>query len=369
MAVKPKICLVAGARPNFMKVAPLLNRIREHSNQLDAFLVHTGQHYDAAMSDVFFRDLGMPEPDVYLGVGSASHAVQTADIMVGFEKVVQVHRPDLVLVVGDVNSTIATGLVAAKLNIPLAHVEAGLRSGDRRMPEEINRILTDQLADLLFTTSPEAHDHLAREGVASEKIHFTGNLMIESLIQHQHRFNADGVLAEHQLSAGDYGLVTLHRPSNVDSPDALRGLWTMLNRLAERMPLLFPIHPRTRKMATSFGLNQSDGLVLTDPIGYLEFMALQRDARLVLTDSGGIQEESTFFGVPCITVRENTERPITITEGSNVLAGTDPEAVFAESIKVLNGDVKRGRVPEKWDDGVSARITTLLEQWFEDSMK
>ena len=364
MTSKPSICLVAGARPNFMKVAPLLTRIREQSSRLDAFLVHTGQHYDAAMSDVFFRDLGLPEPDVFLGVGSGSHAVQTAQIMMGFERVLLDHQPDMVLVVGDVNSTIAAGLVAAKMGIPLCHVEAGLRSGDRRMPEEINRILTDQLSDLLFTTSLDAHDHLAREGVALDKVHFVGNLMIESLIRHQRRFDATALLSSEGLQAGGYALVTLHRPSNVDDPVSLKGLWAMLERLSRELPVLFPVHPRTRKMAQAFGLTHNGSLRLVDPVGYLEFMALQRDARLVLTDSGGIQEETTFFGVPCITVRENTERPVTITQGSNVLAGTDPEAVYAEAQKILAGKVKKGGIPDKWDDQVSRRIVDVLEHWF-----
>lgn len=352
-----------------MKVAPLLKRIRAESSLLDAFLVHTGQHYDAAMSDVFFTDLGMPEPDVYLGVGSASHAVQTAQIMIEVETVVHERKPDMVLVVGDVNSTIAAGLVAAKLNIPLVHVEAGLRSGDRRMPEEINRILTDQLSDLLFTTSRDAHEHLAKEGIAAHKVHFTGNLMIESLVQHQHRFDAGTILTRHQLSKSNYVLVTLHRPSNVDNPESLKGLWAMLNRLAGTLPILFPIHPRTRKMAKLFNLSENEGFRLCDPIGYLEFMALQRDAALVLTDSGGIQEETTFFGVPCITVRENTERPVTITEGSNVLAGTDPDKVYAEALKILAGDKKIGKIPELWDDKVSHRILKVLEQYFKEEIK
>ncbi len=356
------ICLVAGARPNFMKIAPLLENWKERRDVFDPFLVHTGQHYDPLMSKIFFEDLGLPEPDVSLGVGSASHAVQTAKIMTAFEAVVKERRPDLVVVVGDVNSTVACGLTAAKLQIPVAHVEAGLRSGDRAMPEEINRILTDHLSDLLFTTCSDGDENLLREGIDSGKIHFVGNLMIESLIRRKERFSNSDIHRTLSLRPGGYVLVTLHRPSNVDDPAALKGLLQTLARIAEDAEVVFPVHPRTAGKIREFGLEPTTpGLRLIDPVGYIDFMALEMRARLVITDSGGIQEETTYFQVPCLTVRENTERPITMREGSNRLVGTDPEALLAAAGKVLAGDVPSGTIPKYWDEEVSARITRVLE--------
>ncbi|MBN2417083.1 UDP-N-acetylglucosamine 2-epimerase (non-hydrolyzing) [bacterium] len=358
------ICLVAGARPNFMKIAPLLETLKTHPDTFHPFFIHTGQHYDAVMSRVFFEDLGLPEPDVYLGVGSAGHAVQTARIMTAFEPVVEERNPALVVVAGDVNSTIACGLVAAKCGVPLAHIEAGLRSRDRRMPEEINRILTDQLSELLFTTSREAGDNLRAEGVAASHIHFTGNLMIESLIRHRSRFEQSTVVRRSSLENGAYALVTLHRPSNVDDSAMLYAFARALARISRSLPVVFPVHPRTANRIEALGLGSAFGEVrLCEPCGYIDFMALQMNAAFVITDSGGIQEETTYFGVPCLTVRGSTERPVTVSEGTNILVGADPEALVRESEKILAGDVKQGTVPELWDSGVSGRIAQVLRQW------
>lgn len=359
-----KICLVAGARPNFMKIAPLLETLKTYPEMFQPVFIHTGQHYDEAMSRIFFTDLGLPEPDVYLGVGSASHAVQTANIMTAFEPIVNEQQPDLVVVVGDVNSTIACGLVAAKCGVPLAHIEAGLRSRDRRMPEEINRILTDQLSELLFTTSRKAGDNLRAEGVAASQIHFSGNLMIESLIRHRSKFAASTVMRRFSLTNGAYALVTLHRPSNVDDPAMLHKFAEALARISRRIPVLFPVHPRTAKQIETAGLADTFGdVLLTDPCGYIDFMALQMNAQFVITDSGGIQEETTFFHVPCLTVRNNTERPVTVEQGTNILVGADPAALMRESGKILDGNVKQGTVPEYWDADVSGRIVKVLREW------
>ncbi len=352
-----RVLHVVGARPNFMKVAPVMAALARHE-AVRQRLVHTGQHYDANMSDVFFRQLGIPEPDINLGVGSASHTVQTAQIMLRFEEVVLAEEPDLVLVYGDVNSTVAAALVCAKLLIPVGHVEAGLRSGDRTMPEEINRLLTDQIADLLFTPSQDGDHNLLREGVAPHKIHFVGNVMIDTLV----RLLPQAEQTRPADLPAQYALVTLHRPSNVDDPALLREIITALAAISGQIPVLFPVHPRTRQRMAEFNLAwpDSDRLRLMDPVGYLEFLALQQGATLVITDSGGIQEETTFLGVPCLTVRENTERPITVTCGTNTLVGQDMERLRAEVDNILAGRGKKGEIPPLWDGHASRRIAEVI---------
>ncbi len=367
---------VVGARPNFMKAAPLLAAFAEGPTPLPCALVHTGQHYDAEMKDAFFRQLGIPEPDVDLGVGSGSHAWQTAEIMRRFEPVLEAQRPEAVIVVGDVNSTVACALVAAKLGVPVVHVEAGLRSFDRSMPEEINRVLTDQLSELLFTTERQARENLLREGIAPWRIHFVGNVMIDTLrAQEPRAVPAAETLA--RLSpralrrAGEAGhaLLTLHRPGNVDRPEVLRGILDAVAEIARRLPVVFPVHPRTRAAIERLGVAgrlEAAGVVLAGPLGYLEMLGLMREARLVLTDSGGMQEETTALGVPCLTLRENTERPVTLTEGTNELVGTDPERIRAAAGRVLAGGGRRGRVPERWDGRAAWRIRAVLERWLAD---
>lgn len=359
-----KIIHVVGARPNFMKVAPVMTALAKRDG-ISQQLVHTGQHYDANMSDIFFKQLGLPKPDVNLEVGSASHAVQTAQIMMRFEEVVLEKRPDLLLVYGDVNSTVATALVCAKLLIPVGHVEAGLRSFDRTMPEEINRLMTDQIADLLLTPSADGDENLLREGVDGAKIHLVGNVMIDTLVrllpQALGRWAA--LQAQLRLPSGEYGLVTLHRPSNVDDPTMLGEILRTLNEISQRLPLLFPIHPRTRKRISQNGLeNLTSNLRLIDPIGYLDFLALQRHARLVITDSGGVQEETTYLGVPCLTVRENTERPITVTVGTNKLVGQDMACLRREVAQILAGEAKKGTVPALWDGRAGERIADIIAE-------
>ena len=367
----PHILCVVGARPNFMKIAPLMRAFRAPGSGMTASLVHTGQHYDKAMKHTFFDQLHIPEPDMDLEVGSGSHAVQTAQIMQRFEPVLDDQQPLAILVVGDVNSTIACALVAAKKGVPVIHVEAGLRSGDRTMPEEINRVLTDQLSDLLFTTEAAAADNLKREGIAAGKIHFVGNVMIDSL-----RYNLPSAVpaldtltaagASPAFSANRFGLLTLHRPSNVDDPVTLRGLLEALAEISEQTPLAFPVHPRTRSRISDAGLESLlDGanILLLPPQGYLEMLGLMADARLVLTDSGGIQEETTALGVPCLTLRENTERPITVEQGTNTVVGTDPEAIRQVHAGILDGADKAGRQPELWDGKAAERIAAIIADW------
>jgi UDP-N-acetylglucosamine 2-epimerase (non-hydrolysing) len=363
-----KIVCIVGARPNFMKVAPVLGALRRHGHV--APLVHTGQHYDRKMSEVFFEHLGMPRPDVNLGVGSGSHAVQTARIMEAFEPVVVEGRPDAVLVAGDVNSTIACALVAVKLGVPVAHLEAGLRSRDPSMPEEINRILTDRISAILLTPSADGDENLKAEGAPDACIHRVGNAMIDSVLAHLEQAKATGIHADLGVEAGGYGLLTLHRPSNVDDAAVLGRLLEAVGTLAAEVPILFPVHPRTRGRIETFGLSKRlasrPGLRLVEPLGYLEFLALQAGARLVLTDSGGIQEETTALGVPCLTLRENTERPVTITEGTNVLVGTDPERIVAEGRSILRGEGKDGRIPELWDGRTGERVAELFDRLEQD---
>lgn len=365
-----RIACIVGARPNFMKIAPLMRVFRSAPETFDARLVHTGQHYDEAMKASFFRQLQIPEPDIDLEVGSGSHAQQTAEIMRRFEPVLDRLAPDVVLVVGDVNSTIACALVASKKGVAVVHVEAGLRSWDRDMPEEINRVLTDQISDLLFTTEPDGEANLLREGVAAEKIRFVGNVMIDTLLANKERaIPAEETLGSIPDFAGDasnFGLLTLHRPSNVDDPVVLRRLLQTLTALSERLPLVFPIHPRTRARVEEAGLAPALGasrIALSEPLGYLHLLGLMSRARLVLTDSGGLQEETTALGVPCITLRENTERPITVSEGTNTVVGTDAQRIVECFDDVLRTGGKGGRVPALWDGRAAERIAEALLDW------
>ncbi|MEZ4333562.1 MAG: UDP-N-acetylglucosamine 2-epimerase (non-hydrolyzing) [Myxococcota bacterium] len=363
-----RILAIAGARPNFMKIAPLMTELLRRRDRFEPILVHTGQHYDAAMSESFFRDLGIPEPDVNLGVGSGSHAEQTAQVLVAIEKLLVERRPDIVLVVGDVNSTVAATLAAVKLQIPVAHVEAGLRSGDRTMPEEINRILTDAVSEWLFTTEPAAETNLRHEGVPGEKIHFVGNVMIDTLLAHRERAQRLDTLARLGLTPRGYAVLTLHRPSNVDSPDQLRRLFGVLSRLGERIPVVFPVHPRTRNAIEKNLQGERIGLRMTEPLGYLEFLRLLMDAQMVLTDSGGIQEETTALGVPCLTLRANTERPVTVTEGTNTVVGTDPSAIETAIEKRLAAPWPAERRPSLWDGRAAERIVDVLERDLSERM-
>lgn len=351
---------VVGARPNFVKAAPVMRALgRFHG--VRQTLIHTGQHFDANMSDVFFQELGMPQPKHNLSVGAGSHAVQTAEIMSRFEPHVMQSKPDLVLVYGDVNSTLAAALVCVKLGIPIGHVEAGLRSFDRTMPEEINRLVTDQVSDLLFTPSGDATENLLREGIAREKIHLVGNVMIDTLVRFLPLTEAGDILTRFNLQPRRYALVTLHRPSNVDDPITLGALLEALNEIGRNLPVVFPVHPRTReRLATGQLGPSSSGVLLTGSLGYLDFLALLRRARLVITDSGGIQEETTFLGVPCITVRENTERPVTVSVGTNVIVGRDVERLRAEVDRVLAGHGRQGSVPPLWDGHAAERIANAI---------
>src|SRR6266851_690704 len=361
-----KVIIVAGARPNFMKVAPIAAAMRRRHDEFQPLLVHTGQHYDETMSEAFFRDLEMPEPDVYLGVGSASHAAQTAAIMQAFEPVVIKEKPDWVLVVGDVNSTLACALVCAKLDVKVAHVEAGLRSRDRTMPEEINRVLTDQIADLLLTPSRDADQNLLAEGIPPERIRMVGNIMIDSLLGNLERAKQSNARADLGLQNKDYAVLTLHRPSNVDEVASFSRILDALEEIATRLPIIFPAHPRTRKMIAELGLTErierTNGLLAIDPVGYLDFLQLLSGARLVFTDSGGIQEETTVLGIPCITLRENTERPITVEMGTNTITGTDPTKIVSAATHALENQSTQAspRVPPLWDGHTADRILDVL---------
>lgn len=367
-----KIINVVGARPNFMKVAPIVDEMKRRPNDFTPLIVHTGQHYDAQMSDAFFRDLGLPEPDVYLGVGSGSHAVQTAAVMQSFEPVVLEHKPDWVLVVGDVNSTVACALVCSKLGIKVAHVEAGLRSRDRTMPEEINRILTDQIADLLLTPSQDADENLRREGIPDFRIRFVGNVMIDSLFGQLKRAESSKVREELGLAGMDYAVLTLHRPSNVDERDAFARILDALEEISRRLPIVFPVHPRTLARIDGFGfaerVERAKDLRLVDPLGYLDFLRLYSGARLVLTDSGGIQEETTVLGIPCLTLRENTERPITIELGTNQIVGTNTRKIVDTAFASLDTPThtQPARVPPLWDGHAAERICDALLERMRD---
>ena len=354
------IHFVVGARPNFMKMAPIVLEARRRG--LPHALVHTGQHYDAAMSGVFFEELGLPQPDMYLGVGSGSHAAQTARIMVEFERVCLEGQPQLVMVAGDVNSTLACALVAAKSCVPVAHVEAGLRSFDRTMPEEINRIVADHLSDLLFTSEPSGNEHLEREGIAAERVHFVGNCMIDSLRAHLDAALSRAPWARWEMSPGRYGVITLHRPATVDDPQKLEEFREVLCDIAREVPLLFPVHPRTRQRIAGSGQNW-EPVQLIEPLGYLDFLGLLARARLALTDSGGIQEETTALGVPCVTLRDNTERPVTVTIGTNRLAGTSADGIRRAAREALDGHGGTDRIPDLWDGPAAVRSLAVGERW------
>ncbi len=361
-----KILNVVGARPNFMKMAPLVRCLRARGYA--PMLVHTGQHYDDNMSKVFFDDLRMPPPDIHCGVGSGSHAEQTAKVMVEFEKICLEHKPDLVVVVGDVNSTLACSIVAAKLWIAVAHVEAGLRSFDMRMPEEVNRLVTDRLSEILLTPSPDGDENLLREGVPPERIHRVGNIMIDSLFDNLERAKESTVLSDLGLEPHGYGVLTLHRPSNVDDPETLLRLMEVLHEISERLPIVFSCHPRTAQRLEQTpgygGLKRRGDVRVLPPLGYLDFLRLSSQSRLVLTDSGGLQEETTALQIPCVTLRENTERPITVTEGTNTLVGTDPKQIRAAARAALESDRSTRRVPDLWDGKTAARIVDVFEAWW-----
>jgi UDP-N-acetylglucosamine 2-epimerase (non-hydrolysing) len=363
---------VAGARPNFMKIAPLVREIKRHNEKIDHtdthidfLLVHTGQHYDIQMSEVFFRDLGLPKPDINLEVGSASHAAQTAKIMTGFEEVCLAEKPDWVVVVGDVNSTMACTLVAAKLGIKVAHVEAGLRSFDRSMPEEINRLVTDALADLLLTPSPDGDENLIREGIPREKIRRVGNVMIDTLIDNLDQARQMRTTDRFGVKEHKYVFVTLHRPSNVDNEKSLTSIMGTLSDLSNKIDVIFPVHPRTRKQLDTYGIlekaRQFPRMIITDPLNYLDTICLVEKARFVITDSGGLQEETTYLRIPCLTVRPNTERPITISQGSNKL--TSLETIKSDIEHVLNGYYQQCRIPDLWDGNAGKRIISELIQF------
>lgn len=374
-----KIVIVVGARPNFMKATALLEEFKKHS-KFNPILVHTGQHYDDEMSDSFFKELNLPEPDIYLGVGSGTHAEQTGKIMIKVENVFFKKKPDLVIVVGDVNSTIACALVAAKLDIPVAHVEAGLRSFDRTMPEEINRLLTDQISDYLFTTCEDANLNLIREGIPKGKIFFVGNVMIDTLLNHIQKAEKSNIIEMLNLNKNNnikkYALLTLHRPSNVDDPIILKKILDALHNLLRKIPIVFPVHPRTLKQIRKFKMDKminyvenislskidrvNQNILAIPPLGYIDFLCLMSNATVVFTDSGGIQEETTILGIPCLTLRNNTERPITVKEGTNIVVGNDPDRVMGSALRVLKDEVPRKRIPKYWDGKAAERIVKVL---------
>jgi UDP-N-acetylglucosamine 2-epimerase (non-hydrolysing) len=362
-----QIYLVAGARPNFMKIAPIV-RALQSQEKLTYKIIHTGQHYDREMNEVFFEELGIPEPDVCMAAGGGTHAQQTAKIMLGFEELCMSRRPDAVLVVGDVNSTLACSIVAKKLNIPVAHVEAGLRSFDMAMPEEINRLVTDSISDWFFVTEPSAVEHLRREGKKPDCIHYVGHVMVDNVLYQAAKleqadtsgFETSAYKQERERAGQRYGVVTLHRPSNVDDAATFIRIAAALKDIAVDLPLIFPVHPRTRANLDKFGIDLGPNILLAGPQAYMAFLNLWKDAAVVLTDSGGLQEETTALGVPCVTIRENTERPVTVDEGSNVLAGTDPAAIVRETRKILRGEGKQGRRPALWDGQAAQRIVGVL---------
>jgi UDP-N-acetylglucosamine 2-epimerase (non-hydrolysing) len=356
-----RIAAVVGARPNFVKIAPILAELRAYP-EVSTTLIHTGQHYDAQMSDAFFAHLELPAPDVNLGVRADGAVEQIAEVMRQLAAVLGSARPDLVVVVGDVNSTLAGALAAVKLGLPVAHVEAGLRSFDRSMPEEVNRILTDQVSDLLFTTEPSGNDNLAREGVGANRVHFVGNVMIDTLFRYRHRAAASTVLRQLGMKPGGYAALTLHRPSNVDDPGALRCLLDAIARIQAEAPVVFPVHPRTRRRLTELGGHgpARPGLILADPLPYLDFVQLMANARCVLTDSGGVQEETTALGVPCLTLRATTERPITVTRGTNRVVGVEAANIYGCWRDVVEGRWPAGELPELWDGKAAERIARVL---------
>lgn len=356
-----KIISVVGARPNYMKVAPIHRAFQKFNDKIKHLICHTGQHYDVNMSNIFFEELELPPPDFYLGVGSGSHAEQTAKIMIEFEKVLLNEKPNLVIVVGDVNSTIACSLVAVKLGIKVAHVEAGLRSFDRTMPEEINRLLTDQIADYLFVTEKSGLENLKNEGITDEKIFFVGNTMIDSLVYYLPKIEMSQILDELQLREKEYVVITLHRPSNVDNSENLIKIFEQFQRIAKKYKIVFPIHPRTKKtiQSTDFNYNHPNFLLI-DPIGYIGFIKLVKNSIAVITDSGGIQEETTFLKIPCLTLRENTERPITVELGTNKLIGTKYDKIAEEFFNYINSSKTNSTIPPLWDGNAAERITAKL---------
>lgn len=359
-----KIHLIVGARPNFMKMAPLYREFSKYKEEFELSLIHTGQHYDERMSDFFFNDLKLPKPDVYLNVGSGSHGQQTARIMERYEKILLEDKPDVVIVAGDVNSTAACAIDAVKLHIPVAHLEAGLRSFDREMPEEINRLLTDSISDWLFTPSIDGDQNLIKEGTPKEKIHLVGNIMIDSLSQFKDRAAKSKILSDIGIESDDYCLITLHRPSNVDDYNGIKTILDAFEEIAKNIKLVFPIHPRTLKQIKAFDLetrvNEIKNLILIEPAGYYDFIKLQMDAKFIITDSGGIQEESTWFGIPCLTLRPNTERPITITEGTNQLIPLETDKIISAAKEILAGNTKKGSIPKFWDGKTAERIVKIF---------
>ena len=364
--MKPKIHLVVGARPNFIKANPVYQSL-DQLNTFDLTLINTGQHYDQNMSKIFIQELGMKNPDINMEVGGGRHGEQTGKIISLYEKILIEKKPNMIIVFGDVNSTIACSLAAAKLGIPIAHVESGLRSFDWNMPEEINRVLTDRLSTVLFTTSPEAKDNLINEGISTKRIHFVGNTMIDSLVKFQQKFEQSKIRNSLDMN-GDYALITFHRPSNVDNKSKLKKLMNAIQDVSNIISCIFPIHPRTKKMLESSKLynelHNNNNIRLIEPIGYIDFMCLQKNASIVLTDSGGIQEESTFFGIPCITVRKNTERPITISKGTNKLIGTDYSRILEAVTTSINQNNDENSIPPHWDGKAAARISSILETYF-----
>lgn len=360
---KLKIILIAGARPNFMKIAPIYDEIKKHQG-FNPIIVHTGQHYDENMSKIFFDQLSIPKPDINLGVGSASHARQTAEIMIRFEDVLLKEKPGLVMVVGDVNSTIACSLVAAKMHIPVAHIEAGLRSHNWNMPEEINRILTDRLSDYLFTTCKDANENLIKEGINKRKIYFVGNVMIDTLLKNKELAKKSKILEKLKLRKGKYAVLTLHRPSNVDSKENLTKILETIEEIQRQIKIIYPAHPRAQKQINKFSLidqiKEMENFHIIDPLGYLDFLWLMMNAKFVLTDSGGIQEETTILDIPCLTLRRETERPITVTQGTNVVVGNNKKKIIEESLRILRGNFKHGKTPELWDGKAAVRIVKII---------
>ncbi len=363
-----KIALVCGARPNFMKISPLIRAIEKHNarsetNLIEPILVHTGQHYDYEMSQVFFQDLGLPQPDIYLSVGSGTHAEQTGKIMIEFEQTLFKEKPDLVIVVGDVNSTLAAALAAVKLHVPVAHVEAGLRSYDRTMPEEINRLLTDVISDYLFTPSPDADKNLRREGIADEKIFFVGNVMVDNLLYSMEKAEMSQILTRLGLDKGGYAVLTLHRPGNVDNKERLTNVLSAINSISQKIPVVFPVHPRTEKNIENFGLHSlftGNRISFIKPLGYLDFLKLEMNARFVMTDSGGIEPETTVLGVSCLTLLDTTAWKETVSQGTNTLVGSSSQKLVEEAYKILDGKGKKGNCPELWDGKTAERIINIL---------
>ncbi len=357
-----KIFVIVGARPNFIKIAPLMELLKANKN-FNTVLVHSGQHYDYFMSKVFFEELNISEPDYYLNVGSGSQGYQTAEIIKSTEELLEKDRPDMIVVVGDVNTTMASSIAASKLYIKIAHIESGLRSYDRTMPEEINRVITDSLSDFLFTHSREANINLEKEGLEKEKIFFVGNIMIDTIVNNLDRIKNRKKYKEFGLDKGDYILLTMHRPSNVDNRDTFLSIVGALEEISKKTPIIFPIHPRTAKMAQQFGiaLNEIENLKIIEPLSYIDLLSMENDAKCIITDSGGIQEESTFLNVPCFTVRKNTERPITVEVGSNTIVGTEKDTIVNNVMKCLDGECKYGEVPELWDGQTAKRIIEVIE--------